>query len=597
MQWPNDGETATLPVHELIGLIYETAEDPELWPMLLAGLAASLPDSPDKPARLSKPADGEPAELLAKPDGDELTEILAPHFQRALRLNRRLAESIRQQERTMDILEHLPLGVILATETAEVRFMNARARALLDSSTALKVRDNQLVTTVFQDTVALRDLVRTAVVQADGGGTLSLDSTPPVSLMVMPCSQGPELAGDEACCSIFIAAHDLDNHLDPGRIREIFGLSRAEARLAHALVRGRSIEAAAKELYISPHTARTQLKAIFGKTGTRRQPDLIRKILTSPAVLGRADRDRDTAPDWQPPAVDDHFLVLRDGRRLCYAEHGDPDGTPILFMHSIVGSRLQIHPDDDLVRRMGLRWIVPERPGFGRSDPQPERRFHDWAEDVRELADHLELARFHLAGFSSGGAHAAAVAHRLPDRIVRTALISPMPPFTSLKALQGMPPTNRMLLAMAHYTPALLGPFMRIMLRGLIRNPDQITHRHEELWPAADRQIMASPGTREHMTGIFREALRQGPEAAVVEQILLAGAWDFEPAEIRGEVDIWHGDSDIHVPITMIEPLLRIPRHRLFRIPKRGHYLVLSHWQAIFENLVNPQAPSPAPAN
>lgn len=597
MQWPDDGDTETPPVHELIGLIYETAEDPGLWPLLLSGLMAALPGDDPSPADVPVSLSGEPTDLLANLAGDELAEIMVPHFQRALRLNRRLAESTQQRDRAMAILEHLPLSVILATETAEVKFMNDRASTLLESASPLGLREGRLVAGGFQDTIALRDLIRTAVIQPDGGGTLALDSDPPMSVMVLPCSTGPELAGDEACCSIFVAALDLDDHLDPERIRDVFGLSRAEARLTHALVRGRSIETAATELHISPHTARTQLKAVFGKTGTRRQPDLIRKVLTSPAVLGPGTATTAGTASHVPPTVTDRFLTLRDGRRLCYAEHGDPDGVPVLFQHSIIGSRLETHPDPKLTGAMGIRWIVPERPGFGRSDSQPDRRFRAWAEDVRELADHLELERFHLAGFSSGGAHAAAVAHYLPERVVRTALISSMAPYTSLAALKDMPPTNRMLMTMAHFTPRLLVPFMRIMVRGLIRDPVQITHRHEELWPEADRQAMAEPGTREQRVAIFREAMRQGPDAVVVEQILLAGKWDFDPADIRGEVDIWHGDGDIHVPIAMIEPLLRIPRHRLFRLPKRGHYLVLSHWQTIFENLLNPQAPSPAPAS
>ena len=595
MQWPDDGDSEALPLHELIGLIYETAEDPGLWPLLLSGLMAALPND-DAPSKTPATLDVEPADMLARLAGDELAETLIPHFQRALRLNRRLAETTQQRERAMAILEHLPLSVILATETAEVKFMNGRARALLESAAPLTLREGQLSARGFQDTVALRDLIRTAVVSPDGGGTLSLDSDPPVSVLVLPCSEGPELAGDEACCSIFVAALDLDDHLDPGRIRDVFGLSRAEARLTHALVRGRSIEAAAEELHISPHTARTQLKAVFGKTGTRRQPDLIRKVLTSPAVLGHGTPAPTAPARHVSPPVTERFITLRDGRRLCYAEHGDPDGVPVLFQHSIIGSRLETHPDTGLTGAMGIRWIVPERPGFGQSDSQPERSFRAWAEDVRELADHLGLERFHVAGFSSGGAHAAAVAHYLPERVVRTALISSMAPYTSLAALKNMPPTNRMLMAMAHFTPGLLIPFMRIMVRGLIRNPVQITHRHEELWPEADRQAMARPGTREQRVAIFREALRQGPDAVVGEQILLGQDWDFDPGDISGPVDIWHGDSDIHVPIEMIGPLLRIANHRLFRITGHGHYLLLSHWREIFQNLITPPALSPAPA-
>ena len=278
-------------------------------------------------------------------------------------------------------------------------------------------------------------------------------------------------------------------------------------------------------------------------------------------------------------------IDLPGGRRLHYAEYGDPDGLPVLFFHSIVGSCLQIHPERALIEDAGLRWILPERPGFGASDPLPGRTLLGWAEDVIRLMDHLGVEKARLAGFSAGGAYAAACAWRHPQRFDRLCLISTMAPFDSLGVLTGMPPTNRMLLGLARHAPLLLGPFMRVMLRGLERRPDQITHRHAELWPQADREVMDRPGMREHMIEVFRRAIRQGPDAIVEEQILLAAPWGFDPAEIEVETHIWHGDSDIHVPLGMLGPMTRIPGHRLHVLPGKGHYLVLSHWEEIFKTL------------
>lgn len=602
MKWQEGPATERVPVHELIGLIYDAAEDPELWPMLLAMLGDALDNIPLKTVpgsgsvkssapdpETSAATAGDVLARLQQLDGNELAQTLLPHFQRALRFNHRLAESQQIRERALGILEHLPLGVILADENAAIRSMNSQARELLELNDPLRLRNNRLVAASLPDTIALQDLIRTAVVCRNGGGTLRLNDTPAISLIVIPCADTPDEEIIQPCCTLFIAAPDLDRHLNTDLIRRLFALSHAEARLTQMLVRGRSVSQAATELNISTHTARSQLKAVFSKTGTRRQPELVQKVLTSPAILTRTRNGEPTRPTPRAPAA--QLLRLRDGRRLCFAEHGDPDGTPVLFFHSIVGSRLQIHPDKKLIRTMGVRWIVPERPGFGRSDPLPGRTLLNWADDVSQLADHLGLERFHLAGFSTGGSHAAACAWRMPDRIIRTALISPMAPYSSLSSLSGMPPTNRMLMAMAHYTPTLLNPFMRVMLQGLIRHPEQITSRHIELWPEADRQLMTDAETREHMVEIFREAIRQGPDALVNEQLLLAHDWGFDPADIQGPVHLWHGDADIHVPPAMLTPLKRIVDLRLRLIPRRGHYLVLSHWREIFEELLAPTTP------
>ena len=60
-----------------------------------------------------------------------------------------------------------------------------------------------------------------------------------------------------------------------------FGLTPAEARLALHLVAEETIRSAEAKLSISYETARTCLKKIFNKTGTRRQAELVMVILTT----------------------------------------------------------------------------------------------------------------------------------------------------------------------------------------------------------------------------------------------------------------------------------------------------------------------------
>jgi DNA-binding CsgD family transcriptional regulator len=54
-----------------------------------------------------------------------------------------------------------------------------------------------------------------------------------------------------------------------------FGLTPAEARLAAIIAVGGNPGRAAEELKITKATARNHLKAIFAKTGTRRQSELV----------------------------------------------------------------------------------------------------------------------------------------------------------------------------------------------------------------------------------------------------------------------------------------------------------------------------------
>ena len=69
---------------------------------------------------------------------------------------------------------------------------------------------------------------------------------------------------------------DLRSPLRPDttRLSVAFGLTQAEAKLATQLGIGIGIDAAAVSLGVSRETARSQLKAVFAKTNTRRQAEL-----------------------------------------------------------------------------------------------------------------------------------------------------------------------------------------------------------------------------------------------------------------------------------------------------------------------------------
>ena len=97
------------------------------------------------------------------------------------------------------------------------------------------------------------------------------------ALSVPPAAQSPFLGA-----RLILVVRDLDAEttLDPHLLIQLFGLTTAQTRLAVKLAIGHSLEQAATELGISSETARQHLKAIFTKTDTHRQGELV-------ALLGK----------------------------------------------------------------------------------------------------------------------------------------------------------------------------------------------------------------------------------------------------------------------------------------------------------------------
>src|SRR5258708_3828222 len=78
----------------------------------------------------------------------------------------------------------------------------------------------------------------------------------------------------------------------------------------------------------------------------------------------------------------DHHIVLPDGRRLSYADWGDPKGRPVLYFHGGLSCRLDIAFGDAEAKTHGVRLLAPDRPGIGGSDRARRRAVASWAADV-----------------------------------------------------------------------------------------------------------------------------------------------------------------------------------------------------------------------
>src|ERR1700712_2237228 len=126
----------------------------------------------------------------------------------------------------------------------------------------------------------------------------------------------------------------------------------------------------------------------------------------------------------------DHTVRLRDGRRLSYAQYGDLEGFPVLNAHGGLACRLDVASAAPAAQICGIRLISRDRPGVGRSDPQPDRTILDWTGDVTELLDRLAVDRFAVMGWSLGGEYAAGVGYALPGRGTRAAIIAGALPLT-----------------------------------------------------------------------------------------------------------------------------------------------------------------------
>lgn len=215
---------------------------------------------------------------------------LVHHMANAERLARAIEERALDWQLPRGILDSMSVGALIADSTGQVRFANAAAEEILAENDGLSRRDNRIQAARSFETNNLLAAVRD--VAANGGGEKRdgalLIARPSgkraYAVVVMPLAAP---AGEAKAARALIFVSDLahrSNELAP-RLSQLFGLSKAEARVAAGIAEGRRLTEIAQEFDVRMPTVRTQLRAVLKKVGASRQADLVRIVLALPPML------------------------------------------------------------------------------------------------------------------------------------------------------------------------------------------------------------------------------------------------------------------------------------------------------------------------
>jgi DNA-binding CsgD family transcriptional regulator/PAS domain-containing protein len=233
------------------------------------------------------------------PFGPEELERLhstLPHLRRAFQIGRQLAQSEVERQAMLALLERLPTGVVLLDEHRRVVFLNRRAEAMLAAGDGLSLTARGLEVPVPELQSALERLIHDAVETGAGrasasGGALSVPAAAGregYQLLVTPLRTERlrvDVGRDRICAALFVQLRDAQPALAPEVLRDLFGLTPAEARVTLALVQGRKPEEIAQALDTSRFTVRAQLSSIYEKLGVHRQAEVVQRVLSSPVLL------------------------------------------------------------------------------------------------------------------------------------------------------------------------------------------------------------------------------------------------------------------------------------------------------------------------
>jgi pimeloyl-ACP methyl ester carboxylesterase/DNA-binding CsgD family transcriptional regulator len=243
-------------------------------------------------------------------------------------------------------------------------------------------------------------------------------------------------------------------------LRDLFGLSARQARVAMLVAQGASREQTAQSLGVSDSVVKADLKTVFTACAVDSSAALGRVVAQVNALNALSTA---VTVDVELAEREPLRLAPRAGRmgRIAFADHGPEEGAATLFLHSGTTGRHLPEPYVVHLQGLGLRPITLDRPGYGLTTPLTGDYLDGAADDLADIADLLGLEKVNVI-CRSGAIVVAHFARRHSHRLSRAVLINPEPPSSNDSRYAGILGGLKRLIV-SH--PGALEAFLRTLSR------------------------------------------------------------------------------------------------------------------------------------
>ena len=223
----------------------------------------------------------------------EVYRFVLPHLVRALGLEARLRRAEGNWLAARAAFDRLPFGVVQLGVGGALRAVNRAAEEIFALGDGLALKRGKLVAASPATTAALSAAVAAALAVSRGGLAAPADAVAvgrpsgrrSFTVLVCPLRPDSEVVAGERGAVVFLSDPERTPPAAPALLRRLYGLTGSESRLTSELVAGHDLQAVAETLGVTLETARTHLKHVLAKTGTRRQAELVSVVLRSLTTL------------------------------------------------------------------------------------------------------------------------------------------------------------------------------------------------------------------------------------------------------------------------------------------------------------------------
>lgn len=217
--------------------------------------------------------------------------MLLPHIRTALRLRNKMLACRASEHFSESALDVMATAVFLVTSNGQVRHMNKLAAAHLQQGDGLRLSNNKLSASDLNEDARLDLLIAGATAKSKNswnavlGGAMKISSRnreDALHVTVTPTPANLKAMEFGPCALAFVYDPSSLPKSRAPFMQQLYALTPTEARLADLLLQGIDVRAAAERLQTTLETTRFHLKRVLAKTGTGRQTELMRLMLSLP---------------------------------------------------------------------------------------------------------------------------------------------------------------------------------------------------------------------------------------------------------------------------------------------------------------------------
>lgn len=217
----------------------------------------------------------------------ERMKLLVPHVRRAVLIGKTIELKTAEAATLADTLDSLAAAMFLVDATARLVQANVSGHALIADGSVVRASGGRLIAADTNSDLLLREALAASADGDENIGTrgislpLSGSDNDHYVAHILPLTAGARRKaglGYAATAAVFVRKTQLDAPPAPEVIAKLYGLTPSELRVLLAVFESGGVPDVAQALGIAEATAKTHLRRLFEKTGTRRQSDLVKLV-------------------------------------------------------------------------------------------------------------------------------------------------------------------------------------------------------------------------------------------------------------------------------------------------------------------------------